>query len=66
LFHTREKGLINFYQLNLLEHGVKDLGRLRQVGFSRASGNAPGELFVDGIAFHLAHWPNQEWCLWGK
>ncbi|WP_286852043.1 hypothetical protein, partial [Sphingobacterium sp. UBA7253] len=66
LFRTRENGSINFYQLNLLEHGVKDLGQLRQVGFSRASGNAPGELFVDGIAFHLARWPNQGMVPMGK
>jgi len=62
----RESDGISYYEINLLQHEVRDLGKLRNVGFSRASGNAAGELFVNGTAFHLARWPNHGMVAMGK
>ncbi|WP_051254373.1 right-handed parallel beta-helix repeat-containing protein [Arenibacter latericius] len=57
---------LSVYEINLRALGVRNYGKLRNVGFSRPYGPAWGELFINKKAMHLARWPNTGMVPMGK
>ncbi len=45
-------------QVNLSDAGIRDLGKLRPVGFGRPYGPAWMEIFINGLPGKIARWPN--------
>lgn len=54
------------WKVNLIDAGIADFGKIRNVGFSRPYGPSWGELFVNGKPMHLAQWPNNSMIPMGE
>lgn len=53
-------------EIDLKEIGISDYGKMRPVGFARSFGPSWAELFVNGIPYRLARWPNDSTQIMGK
>ena len=54
------------FMVDLGKLGIKDYGKLRNVGFARPYGVAWGEIFVNKQGMRLARWPNKGMIPIGK
>ena len=54
------------YMVDLKKAGITNLGRMRDVGFSRPYGVAWAEVFINKSPMHLSRWPNKDMIPMGK